>query len=163
MSAYALLASVVLTALRRMRLADRGEQVRAVSGEDLHQIERLREVLMASWSGAELAGLMGEAPPEPRQLRADAFGGSPSLNEKLQTYELVRKVLPAQITFDAFVPRAEAVLGSLHDRGEWRALELDDREFAESTLEPFLERLTRGGELVMGPGRQSVSPFSTLV
>jgi hypothetical protein len=143
MARYAFLASLVLTILRRMKLAETGEtQLRPFSADDRARLLLLRKMLIGSCQGAKVAGIIAT---EPDMLLAD--GDHIPLEDKLEMYSFVKNLLPSNETFEGFVPEAGATLERLAVTGRLGINR--QKQFIDDKLVTFLENLRRGSDLVV--------------
>lgn len=160
LAGYAFLASTALAIIRRLQLKSGNPEafVRPFSKSDEARIEQLRELLDASWRGAQL---YGAAPKH----GLTGIQHEPSVNERVESFGLIHTLVADSDDFVTFVERSNDVL-QLLERGDWSVVEQspDDLKFVEAELTPFLKQLSHAAEMVLPAGRRSKArAASTLV
>ena len=144
---YGLLASLVLAAIASLK--QEGDQHVKPAGDDVHRLNRLREVLTTSWEGGVVGGVVsGESRLtwEPTQVPAR------STRNKLDDVTVIRRVLPGNYELETFVPRADQVLNDLMRAG---VAGVEDREFLDGPFVEFLERLAKGNRAAVSSTRRA--------
>lgn len=136
---YGLLASLASTVLKRMAFVESGRRVRPVSDEDVGHLQLLQEMLAGSARGAVLSGR-----PNPPQ---DLMGGGEnlSLDAKLQMFHVVDQMVGHE-RYPDFVTRAQSALDKLRRDRNRDAMTPVEKDFVDTELTEFLERLKRGGD-----------------
>jgi hypothetical protein len=159
LAGYAFLASTALAIIRRLQLQDANPQahVRPFTRSDASRLEQLRQLLDASWRGAQLYG----AAPN-RGLTG--MNHEPTVHQRVESFDLVHQLVPNNESFVEFVERSNNVLRTL-EGGEWRIVATvpQDVDFVEAELTPFLKQLAHASEMVLPAGRRSKAHASTLV
>lgn len=160
LAGYAFLARTALATIARLKLrAERPTAtIRPFTRHDKARLEQLQQLLDDSWSGAQL---YGAAPSH----SLTGINHEPTVYQRVESFDLVQKLVPVEERFATFVTRANDVLGKL-GTGRWDEVQQspDDEQFVEAELMPFLERLAHASELKIPDGRRSkVRAISTLV
>jgi hypothetical protein len=130
---YGLLASLNLAAIERLRGLATGTRP---SGDDQDRLERLRDLLRASWQGGVVSGSI---PGEKSHLSAPA---GRSTRGKLDDASIVKHAVPNDWQLDDFVKKADTTLHAVISDG----LKDADREFLDGPLTVFLTHLAKGNQ-----------------
>ncbi len=152
---YGLLANFTLSALDDLRNQVAEGQAARPTGDDIHRLQRLQELLITSRQGGNVGrAASGEVHLSDQPNRSPAQ----STRRKLDDARIVSQVLPAGYSLDDFVVRANPVLDQLMKRGLGG---VTDTEFLEGPMTDFLRQLARGNRGTQSatrrPGRQRVS------
>jgi hypothetical protein len=129
---YGLLASLNLVAIEHLR---HGANARP-SRDDSQRLERLRDLLRASWQGGVVSGSIS-SPESKSHLSAPAGG---STRSKLDDADIVERAVPKGYVLEDFVKEADSTLDKVISSG----LKDVDREFLDGALTDFLLYLARG-------------------
>lgn len=127
---YGLLASLNLAAIEHLRGAGEARP----KGDDQARLERLRELLRASWQGGVVSGSI-----QPTKSHLSQPAGR-STRSKLDDARIVKKAIPKGYDLGGFVNEADKALELVLKDG----LKDVDREFLDGPLTVFLTRLAKG-------------------
>lgn len=147
---YGLMASLTLDALDDLEERARTESHVVPRGEDAERLERLRDMLAASFVGGVPPGQQGD-------IVLALSGKRPRSATDVDDSLIVKSVLPPDWEIETFVPRAVKVLATLHDEGidVIQKPEYEQRDFFYEALRPFLLRLAHSSQSVRATSRRS--------
>jgi hypothetical protein len=146
---YGLMASMTLAAFDDLE-ERAGEETRVVPlGDDAERIERLRDMLAASF--------VGGVPPEQQKDAVFALSGHRRSPSDVEDSLIVASVLPNSWSLENFVPRAVRVLDTIKSEGiaPLKVTGAPDGEFFYGALRDFLDRLAHSSQSVRASSRRS--------